>query len=109
MRARGTLRPRRTFSRNGITSSERSGPPKETRMTASYCKSVHAAHARGAAASAGAGGHLGALASPGNLGGKGGVLLRQMLLPAGGAFDGAGVGSAAHQLLKLRPAIVTTV
>src|SRR4029077_20321958 len=36
MRSRGTLRPRRTFSKNGITSSRRSGPPKETRRKASY-------------------------------------------------------------------------
>src|ERR1017187_3070803 len=35
MRSRGTLRPRRTFSRNGITSSGRSGPPKETSRIAS--------------------------------------------------------------------------
>src|SRR5580704_7775384 len=35
MRSRGTLRPRRTFSRNGITSSGCSGPPKETSRMAS--------------------------------------------------------------------------
>src|SRR5690349_3813736 len=36
MRSRGTLRPRRTFSRNGITSSIPSGPPNETTNSASY-------------------------------------------------------------------------
>src|SRR5580658_4301815 len=35
MRPRGTLRPRRTFSKNGITSSGRSGPPKEASRMAS--------------------------------------------------------------------------
>src|ERR1700690_917303 len=35
MRSRGTLRPRSTFSRNGMTSSGRSGPPKETTRMAS--------------------------------------------------------------------------
>src|SRR5689334_8358079 len=36
MRSRGTLRPRSTFSRNGITSSIPSGPPNETTNKASY-------------------------------------------------------------------------
>src|ERR1043166_9011574 len=36
MRSRGTLRPRSTFSRNGITSSIPSGPPNETTNSASY-------------------------------------------------------------------------
>src|SRR5579864_8024847 len=41
MRSRGTLRPLRTFSRNGITSSRFSGPPKESTSTASYnCSAI---------------------------------------------------------------------
>src|SRR6266404_2046189 len=36
MRSRGTFLPRRTFSRNGMTSSGFSGPPKESTKTASY-------------------------------------------------------------------------
>src|SRR5580658_1270247 len=36
MRSRGTFFPRKTFSRNGITSSGRSGPPKDVMRIASY-------------------------------------------------------------------------
>src|ERR1700678_600068 len=39
MRSRGTLRPRNTFSRKGMTSSGFSGPPKESTRTASWAKS----------------------------------------------------------------------
>ena len=48
---------------------------------------IHAAHAGIAAPAARAGGHLGALGAAVGVGGEGGVLLLQVLLTAGGAFQ----------------------
>src|SRR4029079_7275285 len=41
MRSRGTFLPRKTFSRNGITSSIPSGPPKDTTNNASQSVFMH--------------------------------------------------------------------
>src|ERR1017187_8203257 len=74
------------------------------------CLLVHPAHARIAAHPAtGAPWHLGRLRAVGDVRGVSGMFVRQMLLAARRTLDARCVVGAAHQLLKLRPAIVTAI
>src|ERR1035441_9755461 len=74
------------------------------------CLLIPPAHARIPAHPAtGAPWHLRRLRAAGDVRGESGMLLRQMLLAARRTLDARCVVGAAHQLLKLRPAIVTAI